>query len=302
MEPTARGAVLSFEHTDLPRMRRNIEEVAKAFEKAGCSADVIYLGCPDFQQKFRQFLDGSEPRIIFVSSHGGPKRANSGELFLCSHGLRTTNYREIDWAVIQGIIDAAKCDVLVIVDCCYAGLAQVNSGDDTYAKELIAATSWDAYSYGRLAPSLVSALASWHENSESRSSSSLYIALTAAIEDMRLWAGDPVIRELEEKRYKAEIDMNRLLLEKNRLLLDMTQDSGKLALASVEKEIQTLAKSVKSFKEQIAAAKQVRKQAGTMNPQCYKQPIFRPARSKVNRHWAARQYQRGYTGFEGFGM
>ncbi|KAF3921460.1 hypothetical protein ABW21_db0205694 [Orbilia brochopaga] len=292
MESTTKGVVLCFRDSDLWYYQDENRAVAGALRKANCPAETIHFNSSSFQTKFGNFLDGSEPKIVYVNGHGGPMKDSPGDLILCSHGLKTEKYCEIEWAIIQDLVNAARCDVLVIVDCCHAGLAKINPYDDDYAKELIAATSWDSSTYDKLAPSLVSALATWHQNSGTRSSTSLYLALTAALEDMRLGTGDKIIQELQGKRNDAEIKMRELLREKNKLFsgAGRPRDGSQEYVNSVEKEIRQHASLIKSLDIEIKSAKK-KYQKLNVDPKHCKQPIFRPARSRVNRHWAARQVQ-----------
>ncbi|KAF3927672.1 hypothetical protein ABW21_db0202633 [Orbilia brochopaga] len=98
----------------------------------------------------------------------------------------------------RAVIAGANVDVLVIVNCCFAGLATVEPGlagqtdgssikpSTGFAKELICAASWNSIAYhDTLAPALISALDTWFHETTTWSSDSLFSRLEDALRQKR---------------------------------------------------------------------------------------------------------------------
>lgn len=117
-------------------------------------------------------------------------------------------------------MDAAECNVLVIVNCCLAGLAKLSSSE-RYAREVITATSWGGLSYYKFAPAMCRALPKWASQSTPHTASSLHRKLTDELESMRREAGKEKMRRikgLKEKKGVIASQMQKRYKEKRHLM------------------------------------------------------------------------------------
>ncbi|KAM7190683.1 hypothetical protein V8F33_009347 [Rhypophila sp. PSN 637] len=127
--------------------------------------------------------------------------------------------KEIKWTTIQDFIGAAECDVLVILDCCNAGLARAIGLEDKHThnlhpKELITASDWGSTTEDRLAAALCEALPTWcHGQTTDRQATSLYKTLLRTMKDKRdaaLRESDLAVQECSDSIKREEASLKRL--------------------------------------------------------------------------------------------
>ncbi|KAM7213015.1 hypothetical protein V8F06_011617 [Rhypophila decipiens] len=153
--------------------------------------------------------------MIYISGHGG--EADNRQLELSGKGAWAGKI--IEWTTILDIIRAAECDVLVILDCCNAGLAGARGLEDKHthnlhSKKLIAASDWGSTTEDRLAAALCEALPTWcHGQPTDRQAKSLYQTLLRIMKDKRdaaLRESDLAMQECSDSIKREEASLKRL--------------------------------------------------------------------------------------------
>ncbi|CAM1506163.1 Fc.00g058040.m01.CDS01 [Cosmosporella sp. VM-42] len=78
--------------------------------------------------------------IVYYSGHGGPRSATKSP---CTWAAQVAGGPTLDWSLIQPQLFLASCDVVIILDCCFAG--QAARASTTNNVEFLAATDKDQY-------------------------------------------------------------------------------------------------------------------------------------------------------------
>ncbi|KAF2184883.1 hypothetical protein K469DRAFT_708655 [Zopfia rhizophila CBS 207.26] len=90
--------------------------------------------------------------IVFYSGHGGPTHDKTSSE--CIWSARLSGGPELDWSVIQPLLITAACDVVIILDCCFAG--QAVRSRIKHNVEFLAATDKDQFTPDGKDPNLPS--------------------------------------------------------------------------------------------------------------------------------------------------
>ncbi len=206
----------------------------------------------------------------------------------------------MNFAVLKDLIMKAKCDVLVILDCCNAGVVvKPEDGAVGYSKEVIAATSWGTETYNKLAPALCEALKVWDKQSESRSAKSLFVGINTQLMAMRCDEREQTeeehkklsdhymkaqenIKQLKDEQAKIEKKMKRLWREEVG-----QQDIIKGRWVDLPQEIGRLEVDVKCLTDQISN-KKTKLKGLRDNKDKYVQAIYSPWVSR-KKDWALRR-------------
>ena len=165
-----------------------------------------------------------------------------------------------------------------MLDCCYAGLATItnDAGKLDYAKELIAATSWDTDTSDRLAPALCQALAIWNSDSNTRTAASLFERLTMELRQMRIKADEGELEGIEIlERMKRVADRNLKKSRKEHHKLQVQVLDIKIAQAFVEREVEDYEHESDMLQDKLDSAK--RHRAATKGQ--FRQPHYSTAMS-----------------------
>ncbi|KAF2647154.1 hypothetical protein K491DRAFT_763840 [Lophiostoma macrostomum CBS 122681] len=79
--------------------------------------------------------------IVFYTGHGGPNLDNQSSEFIWSAKMQ--GGPTLDWSIIHPLLLETKCDVVIILDCCFAG--QAVRSHISHNIEFIAATDKDQF-------------------------------------------------------------------------------------------------------------------------------------------------------------
>ncbi|TVY21098.1 hypothetical protein LARI1_G001967 [Lachnellula arida] len=76
--------------------------------------------------------------LVYYGGHGGPPVSTKSP---CTWAALVTGGPTVDWSIIQPLFFGAECDVVIFLDCCYAG--QAVRARATHSIEFLAATDKD---------------------------------------------------------------------------------------------------------------------------------------------------------------
>lgn len=180
-------------------------------------------------------------------------------------------YEEIKWKRIQDIVAEAECHVLVVLDCCYAGLAEIDNSEEiwAYSKELFTATCWDTSTADRLAPALCKALKIWNNDSISLSAASLFQRLTAELRQMRTKADESALEGIEVlKKMQRRAEKQLTKSRKNKHDLRIKVLDTRMTMNLLDQEIANQEFKVEELKQKITSAERSRESSQGL----YRQP------------------------------
>ncbi|VUC30754.1 unnamed protein product [Clonostachys rosea] len=253
-EADADVLLLFFEHNDIPELKKERSEVEEAFKmkgfKVSCVEITMRASWVALRPRLNRFLSVEKDcrKIIYYHGHGG---FSENELLLASHNLpddvatlqrhiqellgmigktgqkyedrvkalkkRYQEAAEIKWSDIKGEVLPAKCDVLVILDCCHSGAASISANppkfeapdaSEDYAKEVIYATHWDSDTSNKMSPALCKALKGWDQGKDPfYSANRLVREMATILAEQRL--------EVEQELTEAVRKLERLNYLKN---------------------------------------------------------------------------------------
>lgn len=162
------------------------------------------------------------------------------------------------WSTIHNIIAAAECDVLVIISCCYAGVADITSKNN-HAKELITISSWNEMSDGSFTgPAIQKAVERWYKVADPSdwTGLKLHSALSNVIRETRASKIQEYLSALEV--YERKVNDAKSELAKLKGLTDSDDSRQKY-----QREMEAWEKIVQFEKNRLEDAKK-----------CYTQPHF----------------------------
>ncbi|RGP80476.1 hypothetical protein FLONG3_1404 [Fusarium longipes] len=126
-----------------------LNELKRVFDLYGFITDRFLIPTSNSHRKLNQkvlsFVEEHEHEdtllIIYYGGHGSINKARQST-WCCKSDK---SYAAVEWSAIQTLFETAKCDVLLLLDCCAAASAAPLTERTTYMMETIAACGFEAW-------------------------------------------------------------------------------------------------------------------------------------------------------------